>query len=134
MADYLKHLGQLLLWHVGGQERQQRQGGVPDETVVRAQHAGHGGLKADRAAEKALSIIGEQGAQRTQRQLKSIRAFSAPAQTMQIIMGVNFGDQPCLGAAQHSDKDGSTPAGGWQEQNCRRELPGSAMHGWALCL
>ena len=92
-ADHLKHLGQLLLWHVVGQERQQRQGSVPDEAVVRAQHAGNGGLKADRAAEEALSLIGEQGAQRTQRQLKSICAFSAPAHTVQIIADAKFGDR-----------------------------------------
>ena len=115
-ATHLEHLGQLLLWHVGGQERQQRQGGVPDEAVIRAQHAGHGGLKADRAAEEALSLIGKQVAQSTQRQLKSICAFSAPAQAMQIITGVTCGDQPCLGSAQHSGEDKSTLAGGWQDR------------------
>ena len=44
--------------------------------------------KADRAAEGALSLTGKQGAQRTQRQLESIGAFSASAQAMQIITGV----------------------------------------------
>ena len=80
-ATHLDHLGQLLLWHMGGQERQQRQGGIPDEAVIRAQHAGHGGLKIDSAAEGALSLVGKQGAQRTQRQLESICPFSVPAHT-----------------------------------------------------
>ena len=100
-AGHLKHLGQLLLGHVSGQERQQRQGGVPGEAVVRALHAGHDGLKADPAAEEALSLIGKQSAQRTQRQLKSICAFSAPAQSMQTINSVKGGYQPCFGSAQH---------------------------------